>query len=394
VGAAEGARTRVPRGTALLDALMTLVDDAITGGETSSLEQDAVRWSRRAADPAEVVALVGQVRRAAPCTPAREDVLQRIAMAAVTAVSDRQVQAALTDPLTGLATRARMEQDARHLVAVSVRDKRPLTAVIIDVDGLKRINDEQGHAAGDAALADVGRAIREHIRRTDRAFRWGGDEFVLLMPGTTEQGARLVVERIQRAAATPTSAGLSQHRGGEDAVDILTWLSEADAELYRHRRSARASAVPTRRRQRLPRSVAVTLSIAAAAVGGVAATAAARSLGIERPVLHTPLAAPAIGSGAVERTTTPGAGVREVAPVPVTPVLAAVRGSRAPVTVPSTSGAPALRVPAVTVPKVTPPQVPSVPELPDVPVTPVPGPSPGLLQRLVNVVGIALNTVL
>src|SRR5690348_17032691 len=116
---------------------MRLVDDALEHDDTSALEQEAVRWSRRAADPAEVV---GHVRRAAPCTPAREDVLQRITMAAVTAVSDRAVRSALTDPLTGLATRARMEQEAQHLVAVSLRDQRPLTAVILDVDGLKRIN--------------------------------------------------------------------------------------------------------------------------------------------------------------------------------------------------------------------------------------------------------------
>jgi diguanylate cyclase (GGDEF)-like protein len=381
-----------------LEGLVTLVDGA-HADDDSRLEQAAVRWSQRVAVTGDVVSLVGEVRASAPLSREREVVLQRITMAAVSAVSEREVRSALTDPLTGLATRARMEQDAQHLVAVSLREKRPLTAVVLDLDGLKRINDEQGHAAGDAALAAVGRAIRQHSRRTDRSFRWGGDEFVLLMPSTTEQGARLVVERIQEAAGTPTSAGVALHRGGSDAVDVATWLSEADADLYRTRRCVRGGgpAVPAPRKhvaRHLPRSLAVALAVAAAGVGGVAATTAASGLGLDRTPLRTLGAAPSHGSGTVTPVA-PAARVRPpsapaaVAPIVVRPVVRSVAPPR--VAVPAVPRTPVARPPVQAPPAVAPPITDPVVAPDDI--TPEQVRPRGLVQGLLNSVGIIVGRV-
>jgi diguanylate cyclase (GGDEF)-like protein len=396
MSAAGGRRTAAARGNAgLQQALAALVDGADVHDD-SRLEQAAIRWSQRVGSTREVVAMVGEIRSGAPLTREREAVLQRITLAAVSAVSEREVREALTDPLTGLATRARMEHEAQHVVAVSLREKRPLTAVVLDVDGLKKINDEQGHAAGDAALAAVGRAIRQHVRRTDRAFRWGGDEFVLLMPSTTEQGARLVVERIQRAAGTPTSAGVALHRGGSNAVDVATWLSEADADLYRTRRSARGGGPVVRASRKhvvrhLPRSLAVALAVAAAGVGGVAATTAANSLGLDRAPLGMLPAAPSEGSGTLVRDAAPPRVSTPVTRPRVAPAASKPAPSRAsgPTVVAPTRTSvqvPRVRVPVPAVkPPVAPPITPPAVE-PDEAVNPPQRPS-GLVQRLLNGVG-------
>jgi diguanylate cyclase (GGDEF)-like protein len=395
MSAPGGRRSTAARGSAALhQALVALVEGADVHDD-SGLEQAAIRWSQRVGSTGEVVSMVGEIRTAGPLTRERDAVLQRITLAAVTAVSDREVRAALTDPLTGLATRARLEHEAQHVVAVSLREKRPLTAVVLDVDGLKRINDEQGHAAGDAALAGVGRAIRQHIRRTDRAFRWGGDEFVLLMPSTTEQGARLVVERIQAAAGTPTSAGVALHRGGSDAVDVATWLSEADADLYRTRRSVRGGGpgAPGPRKhvaRHLPRSLAVALAVVAAGAGGLAATTAASSLGLDRTPLGT-LAAPSEGAGALVPDASPPRVTAPVTRAPVRPAAHKPAAHRAAAAAVVTPGHTSVRVPQVHVPapaappRLTPPVTP--PDITPDDVVAAPQRPAGLLQRLLNGVG-------
>lgn len=225
-----------------LDALRQIVvrAEGREPGVPLRMDPAVTRWSRAVPSPADVLALVATVRFETKSCARRDEILQRVERVGVAAVADRQVRAALTDPLTGLATRARLEDEAQHLMAVSTRGSRPLTAVVLDVDGLKQINDVQGHAAGDAAIAEVGRAVRAHIRRTDRAFRWGGDEFVILMPDTTSEGARVVLERLQRSCATATSAGLDTYDAAVDQ-DVAGWLARADAELYRSRRDRRGT---------------------------------------------------------------------------------------------------------------------------------------------------------
>ncbi|HUR51336.1 MAG TPA: GGDEF domain-containing protein [Mycobacteriales bacterium] len=357
------AESGAPTQSALILELKALVERAEneaagTRGAAARLDQAARRWSLGICAPAEVVRLVGELRAPSRTTRARAELLDRVTMVAVTAVAERQVREALTDPLSGLATRARMEEEAQLLVAMSLREGTPLAAVVLDVDGLKRLNDEQGHAAGDAAIAEVGRAVRAHARRTDRAFRWGGDEFVLLMPSTTEHGARLVVERIQDSCGTATTAGVAMHHGTADPVDIVAWLGAADADLYRRRRAIRS--IPTQRPAAARRvSPALALGVAALAVttGGLGASGLAGAVGgHHRAVAPHVVAAPAVGSGEV-------AGAHD-ADVSGTKHLPSAR--------------PAVAKPTAHLPTsgVTPPlQLPPLPRLPiDVPVVHVPTP--------------------
>jgi diguanylate cyclase (GGDEF)-like protein len=104
------------------------------------------------------------------------------------------------DTLTGLGShRAFQDELARQLEAVH-RDARPLAMLALDLDGLKQVNDERGHAAGDDLLVAVGRIAATTLRRTDRAFRIGGDEFAVLLPNTDLQTAMSIARRILSAA--------------------------------------------------------------------------------------------------------------------------------------------------------------------------------------------------
>ena len=120
-------------------------------------------------------------------------------------------------------------------VARAHRAHTPLSAVFVDLDGLKRVNDSRGHQAGDAFIRAVATMLRDGLRRQDLVFRYGGDEFVCLMPGVGEQA---VVDKFtllrSRAieASTPFSFGVAELRAHED---LVSFLGRADQRLYEQR---------------------------------------------------------------------------------------------------------------------------------------------------------------
>lgn len=143
---------------------------------------------------------------------------------------------AVTDPLTGLYNRRFMSDILGRLVARSERDGRPLSVIALDVDGLKQVNDSQGHAAGDALLRVAGDAIREGRRAEDIGVRVGGDEFIVVLAETGEADARVVAERIRSFfirrigdARAGLSHGIAVWAPGT-SVEAL--LGAADASLY------------------------------------------------------------------------------------------------------------------------------------------------------------------
>jgi diguanylate cyclase (GGDEF)-like protein len=157
---------------------------------------------------------------------------------------------AQTDPLTGLANlrafRARLEDEVKR----ARRYGTPLTAIMTDMDYLKPINDDLGHAAGDRAIAAVATVIRAELRETDFGARYGGDEFVILLPHTSRDEGRVLAERIcarlkqtsievaGRAVPLGASFGVAcMPENAEMAADAL--VAEADAALYRAKRSGR-----------------------------------------------------------------------------------------------------------------------------------------------------------
>jgi len=106
-------------------------------------------------------------------------------------------KASLTDSLTGLYNRRFLHQRLEEEMARSRRHGAPLACVMLDLDHFKSINDAHGHAAGDSVLRDVSTILKAHIRKSDIAVRFGGEEFVLVLFSNNMEGARLVAERIR-----------------------------------------------------------------------------------------------------------------------------------------------------------------------------------------------------
>jgi diguanylate cyclase (GGDEF)-like protein len=122
---------------------------------------------------------------------------------------DLEMQA-LTDPLTGLLNRRALELMASSAIAASRRNDRPLSAILIDLDNFKSINDEHGHLAGDAALGAISWCVQQHVRPGDIVARFGGDEFVIVLNETGLEEARDIAERL-RAAIAEFSIPFSSH---------------------------------------------------------------------------------------------------------------------------------------------------------------------------------------
>jgi diguanylate cyclase (GGDEF)-like protein len=144
----------------------------------------------------------------------------------------------LTDPLTGLANRRRMEVVIEHAWAAAQRGK-PLSVVLIDLDGFKKINDDHGHLAGDRLLQLISGVLQEEVRGTDLVVRYGGDEFLVLLPGETSRGASSLIGRVQirLAGKVEFSAGIAEYRA--DIPSAVELVAEADRHLYQVKRQLR-----------------------------------------------------------------------------------------------------------------------------------------------------------
>jgi diguanylate cyclase (GGDEF)-like protein len=162
-----------------------------------------------------------------------------------------------TDILTGLHNRRYLEQELERHVELYRRYKRPFALLMLDFDNLKWLNDTFGHAAGDAALKHLASLMRSNIRDVDIPCRFGGDEFVILMPEADKNSIRAVGRRIaeslSRTRLKPGDSlidlGISFGTSAcpADGTDSELLLQQADAELYaaKERKSARStSAVP------------------------------------------------------------------------------------------------------------------------------------------------------
>jgi diguanylate cyclase (GGDEF)-like protein len=122
-----------------------------------------------------------------------------------------------------------MQVRLREEIARAERDSQPLCCVAIDLDDFKRVNDELGHPAGDALLRRVADALRAEVRPYDQVARYGGDEFVLVLPGAEEQTARVVAERVR--ARVRAGAPLGQDGPlGDCSIGVSAWESGMDAD--------------------------------------------------------------------------------------------------------------------------------------------------------------------
>lgn len=154
-------------------------------------------------------------------------------------------QTSTRDYLTNAATRERLEEEARRWMSFCRRQGLPLCLVFVDLDDLKHINDRYGHVMGDIALKEVAALMKKQLRNSDTIARWGGDEFVLLLPNVSLQNAVLLLDRVKAAVNQLTiegsvsvscSFGVVQ-MGPESTYAEL--LSQADALMYRAKQAGK-----------------------------------------------------------------------------------------------------------------------------------------------------------
>jgi diguanylate cyclase (GGDEF)-like protein len=203
-------------------------DDVVEG-----LRLGAHDYLRKPFEPAEVIARVSaavRVKELQDDLRARNAELDRIAR---------------SDPLTGLANRRHLDEQLAAHAASAARHHHELSVAVVDIDNFKSVNDTFGHNAGDTVLREVARRIAVSARVEDIVGRWGGEEFIVILPHCGVEGATVVSERIRRAvAASPVRAehGIAIPvtvsvgcTGGTDEVAV----ERADAALYAAKKGGR-----------------------------------------------------------------------------------------------------------------------------------------------------------
>lgn len=165
-----------------------------------------------------------------------EETIDQLQIALIEAESLRKElrEQAIRDPLTGLFNRRFMEESMNQEVARAERANSGLSVIMLDIDQFKLLNDSRGHVAGDAVLCGVARLLLDNVRAGDVVCRFGGDEFIVLMPGTAYNAATRKAQQLDlqlRAEGVPCSTGVAAYP--EDGTTAPELLKSADAALYR-----------------------------------------------------------------------------------------------------------------------------------------------------------------
>jgi diguanylate cyclase (GGDEF)-like protein len=158
------------------------------------------------------------------------------------------LSAAYRDPLTGLDNRAALDETLPRETEMTRRHNLPLSMLMVDLDHFKLVNDKYGHAVGDCVLRTAAQRMKAALRTSDRLFRFGGEEFVMLLPATDLHGARVVAERIRlslqgegcvcdgESVHFTASIGVSELGKGDNHH---TLFNQADKALYRAKAEGR-----------------------------------------------------------------------------------------------------------------------------------------------------------
>lgn len=145
-----------------------------------------------------------------------------------------------TDPLTGVSNRRALDESLANMISMMNRYDSCFSLTLIDIDHFKKLNDEQGHLHGDQMLINVAKLMDENVRDTDQVSRYGGEEFVILMPHTPLEGTSIFAdrlrERIARSLPLTISCGTALAVSGDTPQSLL---ARADAALYQAKQSGR-----------------------------------------------------------------------------------------------------------------------------------------------------------
>jgi diguanylate cyclase (GGDEF)-like protein len=208
------------------DQISTLYEPLILDGRPVALF--AVRWARRVRSLPDRTALLLEMLAAdAAVVIDRDDLMTRLELLA------------RYDELTGLANRRALFEELERAMSAAKRQGQSLSVIMLDFDHFKELNDSQGHQAGDALLSSSAAAWTEIVRTTDTVARYGGDEFVVVLPDCSQELAVSTADRLRAVVAPETSC----------SAGVATWgLSEtpgqlvdrADQALYRAKEAGRA----------------------------------------------------------------------------------------------------------------------------------------------------------
>ncbi|GLK80805.1 PleD family two-component system response regulator [Methylopila turkensis] len=218
--------------------ILLLADPDDNGRVLRGLEVGINDYLARPIDPNELVARVRtQVRRRRYTERLRSNV-------------QASMELAITDGLTGLHNRRYLEMHLQSLLDQATARNRPLSALMVDIDHFKAVNDTHGHDVGDEVLREVARRLKASVRGIDLACRLGGEEFVVVMPETDAAVARLVAERIRsRLASEPVASRVAAPLAVTASIGVATFhpeaddaaalIKRADVALYRAKREGR-----------------------------------------------------------------------------------------------------------------------------------------------------------
>lgn len=158
------------------------------------------------------------------------------------------IRSSFLDTLTGASNRAALQHDLERECAIARRTGTPVSLLLLDIDHFKSVNDNWGHQCGDQALQAAAAAITESIRGSDKLYRYGGEEFLVIMASKTAEGAKLVAERTRKNIESmqidshkgrfsiTTSIGVSTLNKGDDCHALIR---RADEALYQAKRAGR-----------------------------------------------------------------------------------------------------------------------------------------------------------
>jgi diguanylate cyclase (GGDEF)-like protein len=154
-------------------------------------------------------------------------------------------QLAATDPLTGLANRRGCEKRIAGEISRAERERKPLSCIMLDIDRFKQVNDTLGHQAGDQVLRELSTMLRQSVRAYDIVARWGGEEFLVILPGADLEAARMLAERIRIGVqklptSVPGSVTISAGAAEFDSdYDFEATLRTADRRMYEAKAAGR-----------------------------------------------------------------------------------------------------------------------------------------------------------